>query len=85
MKLLALPIMFLMATPANAITWGEFWEPFRVEQHTYYNYAPRRRRICTREEYREVRDARGHVISYYYDTVQVPCKRRRRYYYEYHY
>jgi hypothetical protein len=77
MKLLALPLMLLMATPANAITWREFWEPFEVEHH--HHHRPRRRQVCTEEVYREVRNRRGHFVEYYYETVRVPCYRYRRY------
>lgn len=42
------------ATPAQAITWGEFWEPFKDDHHHhhvhrevhYYHHRPRRRRMC---------------------------------------
>jgi len=44
MKLLALPLILLTASPASAITWGEFWEPFNDghHHHHYREYRPRR-------------------------------------------
>ena len=50
MKLLALPLLMFLATPAQAITWGEFWEPFTDDHHVerevhhYHHSAPPRRR-----------------------------------------
>ena len=75
MKLFALPLILLTASPSHAITWKEFWEPFGVEHHHHY-HRPKRRRICTEEVYREVRDRRGYFVEYYYETVRVPCYRR---------
>ena len=52
MKFLALPILLAAtATPASALTWAEFWEPFtedhhhhvHVERNTYYHHVPKRR------------------------------------------
>jgi|SaaInlV_120m_DNA_3_1039746.scaffolds.fasta_scaffold00536_2 hypothetical protein len=86
MKLLALvPLLLMTAAPANALTWKEFWEPFDghghgryTEQHYHHYYErPKRRRVCTEEVYREVRNRRGHFVEYYYETVRVPCRYRR--------
>jgi len=51
-KLLASSVLLVgVASPAQAVTWGEFWEPFRgnhhhhVEHHHHYE-APRK---CKRE------------------------------------
>lgn len=33
--------LFVVATPAQAITWGEFWDPF-TDGGTYYRPRPRR-------------------------------------------
>jgi hypothetical protein len=53
MKLLALPLLLLTAAPANALTWGEFWEPFTHDHHHHYHghvhrdyYRRPRRRMC---------------------------------------
>lgn len=37
-RLLLIPIIAMLATPAQALTWGEFWEPFRYDMH--YDYIP---------------------------------------------
>lgn len=51
MKLLPFLLILFSVTPAQAITWREFWEPFRG--NTYYSYPVRRYEICRREVYRE--------------------------------
>ena len=37
--LLAMAGVLALATPASAITWNEFWEPFTSDNH--YHYSPR--------------------------------------------
>ena len=81
MKLFALPLLLLTATPAQAITWGEFWEPFKSDHHhhvhEYHHHRPRRyRTTCEHREYREVYDRKGRFVEYYYETVREPCWRR---------
>jgi hypothetical protein len=44
-KLLALPLILFTASPASAITWGEFWEPLR-EDHHHHHYHQRPQRYC---------------------------------------
>ncbi|AIX22555.1 cAMP phosphodiesterase [Synechococcus phage S-MbCM6] len=82
MKFLALPMILLTASPASAITWGEFWDPFtdrhhHVETHHYHSPPPRRK--CFDNVYTESWDNYGRK-SYYYRRVRVPCGRR---YYDY--
>jgi hypothetical protein len=56
-KLLAASVVLVgAASPAQAVTWGEFWEPFtgdrhhhRVERH-YYHPAPPPPRMCRRKQ-----------------------------------
>lgn len=86
MKLLALPFILLIATasPAEAITWKEFWDPLKTENHYHvggpvHRYRrPGRRRpaMCEHREYREVYDRKGRFVEYYYDTVLEPCWKR---------
>lgn len=41
-RLLLIPIIAMLATPARALTWQEFWEPFEYTPSHQYN----RHRIC---------------------------------------
>ena len=78
-KLLASTVALVgFASPAQAVTWGEFWEPFKSDHHHHYHHAPRPRPMCEQREYREVRDYRGRFVEYYYETVMVPCHRKYR-------
>lgn len=36
MKFFILPLLLVLATPAQAITWKEFWEPFTREEPVRY-------------------------------------------------
>ena len=36
--LLILGGVFLISSPANAITWNEFWEPFDGDGHSHYGH-----------------------------------------------
>jgi hypothetical protein len=70
-KLLLLSPIFL-PIPAQAITWGEFWEPFKTERVYIYE-----RPMCNRRVYREQyipgdRWNPGYVRSWY-EWVRVPC------------
>lgn len=50
-KLLAASVLLVgvNSSPASAITWGEFWEPFEVHHH-HHHYDPRPvRRYCWTE------------------------------------
>jgi len=41
MRFLILPLILFTAAPAQALTWREFWEPFRTEYyHRPYYYRP---------------------------------------------
>jgi len=70
-------LLLLLATPAQSITWNEFWKPFN--NGTYYHrpvyHYPQR--ICTKYVYRETyvpgdRWNPGYVRSWR-ERVQVPC------------
>jgi len=50
-KLLPFLLVLFSSTPSQAITWKEFWKPFR--DNTYYSYPIRRYEICKREVYHE--------------------------------
>jgi len=73
-----LTILFLTLTPmsAQAITWKEFWEPFRSERH--YHYHPRYIPMCDVKVYREEyvpgnRWNRGYVRTWT-EWERVPCE-----------
>ena len=80
-KLLASTVALVgFASPAQAVTWKEFWEPFKSDhhhhvEHHHHHYRPRRA-MCEHREYREVRDSRGRFVDYYYETVREPCWRK---------
>ena len=51
--LLALGGVMMISSPANAITWNEFWEPFQSETHVHvrghggrHHHHPRRHSHC---------------------------------------
>jgi deoxycytidine triphosphate deaminase len=73
MKFLMIPIALLaLATPASAITWKEFWEPFKTEEHHHHHYPRRVREVCYHnvpvKVYRN-----GRLVDHYYETVREPC------------
>ena len=37
-KLLAALFVISLPSSAQAITWGEFWEPFRDDHHRHYHH-----------------------------------------------
>jgi len=74
-------VLFSLSSPAQAITWKEFWEPF---SHGYHHYHPTPRRhyhredeICTKETYREEYIPgdihRPGYVRRYRDRYRVPC------------
>jgi hypothetical protein len=92
MKFLALPLLLAAtATPASALTWGEFWEPFQGDTHhhyierDYYRHHVPRRTWCwdyvQHEEYisgdysRSGRYRPGWVRKWT-ERVRVPCRRK---------
>lgn len=76
MKYLPL-LLVLLASPANAITWNQFWRPFNNGSYYrspfYYNYTP----VCTQLVYhREYVPGDGYRYGYvrtWSERVQVPC------------
>ena len=76
-KLLASTVALVgFASPAQAVTWGEFWEPFKSDHH---HHRPHRyRTMCEHREYREVYDRKGRFVEYYYETVREPCWKKHR-------
>jgi len=65
------------ASPAQAVTWGEFWEPFREEHHHNHHHHRPRREMCRyrMEKERWVPGDRYHRGYLTTDTVIVvkPC------------
>ena len=91
MKFLALPLLLAAtATPASALTWGEFWEPFEVQHHhhierDYYRHHVPKRSWCwdyvQHEEYIEGDYSRSGRyrpgwVRKWTERVRVPCTRR---------
>ena len=72
-KLLAASVLLVgFASPAQAVTWREFWEPF---QHSHHHHHHRPKRKCFDNVYTESWDDYGHK-HYYYRKVRVPCWRK---------
>ena len=72
MKFLPLLFLTLLPIPVQAITWKEFWEPFRYERPYYRNY-----RFCTErvyyEEYVPGNRWRPGYVRTWSELVTVPC------------
>ena len=76
-------LLLLFATPSYAITWKEFWEPFRDGNNYYYptypsrRYYPRESEICTKQVYREEyvpgNIYRPGYVRQWRDSYNVPC------------
>lgn len=79
MKYLTALALVLLATPAQAVTWKEFWEPFRGDYH-YHRYQRVQRQVtCTKRIYREeyvpgTEWSPGYVRNWT-QVVEVPCGR----------
>jgi len=55
-KFLIIFLAIFIASPVEAITWNQFWRPFRNGGYYYSSpsyYAPRYYNTCKREIYRE--------------------------------
>jgi len=53
MKILVLLFLILFSSPSKAITWNQFWRPFKNGGYYPTYYYPRYYNICKREIYRE--------------------------------
>ena len=77
-KLILIFSLVLTSTPANAITWNQFWRPFGNGGSYYYNNSyGTRPRMCNRRVYREQyvpgdRYRPGYVRRWYENTL-MPC------------
>jgi hypothetical protein len=79
MKLLPILLLALIPVPAQAITWQEFWEPFRTERvyirerPVYRRYVP----MCTErvwhEEYVPGNYWRQGYVRTWSEIITVPC------------
>jgi len=79
--LFLIPLVFL-STPANAITWNEFWRPFTHNGHNnHYHHRPR---YCDKVVYREQYVPRTHwrpgYVKRWTETIKVPCDSHHNYY-----
>lgn len=79
-KLLAASVVLVgFASPAQALTWKEFWDPFTEDHHHHHHHysRPRPERVCYRQEYREEYiPGNSHTPGYvrvYRDKVRIPC------------
>lgn len=87
-KFLALPLLLALGSPAQAITWDDFWEPFEPDHRIeviHYNDRPQyiRPRTCIKEV-RRTRWVPGrwrrdvYIYGHYKEvarTKRVPCHR----------
>lgn len=74
-KLIFFLSITLLPVPSHAITWKEFWKPFRYDRVYVYDrpYVRTCKKRIYREEYfRPTRWEPGYVRRWY-DTVRVPC------------
>jgi hypothetical protein len=72
-NLLLFSIVFI-SMPAQAITWKEFWAPFRYERPYYVRpYIPMCNRPITREEYVMGDYWRPSYVRRWTEWVRVPC------------
>ena len=80
MKVLTALALVFLATPAQAITWKEFWEPFESDHHHHHHYErPRRQVTCTKriyhEEYVPGSEWSPGYVRNWTEVVRVPCRR----------
>ena len=83
-KLLASSVALVgFASPAQAITWGEFWEPFtdnhhgHVEHHHHHYGRPRPRKTCYVTEWKERWSYELGSYQRWRNVYPVPCRRHR--------
>jgi hypothetical protein len=83
MKLLLLTLTLLtISTPAQAITWKEFWEPFGRDEHHHHHYreySPMCHERIVREEYVPGGRWRSGYVRRWVEWVYIPCYDRRYY------
>ena len=82
MKLLPFILLPFLATPANALTWEQFWAPFDGHHYhhhhrDYYEEPMCRRRLYNEEYVPGYYTRNGHRVGGYvrrwYEWVSVPC------------
>jgi hypothetical protein len=74
-KLILIFSLVLSSTPAHAITWKEFWKPFRYDRVYVYDrpYVRTCKKRIYREEYIGPTYWRSGYMRRWYDVVRVPC------------
>lgn len=76
MKYLTFLFVIFITSPSYAITWNEFWRPFKNGGY-YTNYYPGYYRNCKREVYRqEVVSGDGRIEPYvrtFREVEYYPC------------
>ena len=72
MRFLPFLLLPLLPMSAQAITWKEFWQPFRYERPYVYRTALCDRHIY-REEYVEGDHWRRGYVRRWTEVVRVPC------------
>lgn len=75
MKLLPLFFLPFLSLPAQAITWGEFWEPFTYDRPYYAPryYEPMCRKRVYREQYYPPTRWEPGYIRRWTEVIRVPC------------
>ena len=88
MKLLPFILLPFLATPANALTWEQFWAPFDGHHYhhhhrDYYEDPMCRRRLYNEEYVPGYYTRNGHRVGGYvrrwYEWVSVPCRSDHHY------
>jgi len=79
MKFLPFLLLPFLSLPAQAITWKEFWEPFRVERHHHYyprhiRYTPMCNVRVYHEEYIPGNRYRSGYVRTWTEWERVPCE-----------
>jgi len=80
-SLLAALFVISLPSSAQAITWGEFWEPFtHNDSHHHYHY---HHEMCTerivREQYVPGNRWRSGFVRTWTEWITIPCHERRYY------
>jgi len=81
MKLLPFLLLPFLSLPAQAITWKEFWEPFRTEHVYHYHrpYIPMCNVRVHHEEYVPGNRYRSGYVRTWTEWKRVPCEDVDRY------
>lgn len=74
MKFITLSFLLFLPVSAEAITWNEFWEPFKYERPYYHRtYVATCNRRVYREEYVPGTHWKPGYVRRWTEVVRVPC------------